>query len=304
MDALIRRPRLVGLAATAYVVSASIAIAAPEPYYKDNWLILSDQASCSMAGDYQGTLSVMVVVQPEYGNVILAFTHPRWKSVKHEQRIPLSVQFLPGSAGWKGEATAINDATMEQPIIGLVFDPKEFARHWRPAIGFVLRSEGEEVGRYTLRGSAAALDAATACANRQWAEAQAERQRQVVALENAERANRAKMTMSLQRAEEAIRRKTAAGTPVPILPTSWVGGDDWPSGALREGREGIAGYSIDVGTNGMPVACAITSSSGHADLDDTTCTLLMRRARFHAAKDGKGNPIRSVYTGRMRWAAP
>lgn len=304
MVALIRRrPLFAGFAAFGAIVGASSGGAAPEPYYKGEWLVLGSETSCALAVEYESTFSVIVSVEPENGRVVLAFTHPRWKSVKDDQRIPLSVQFLPSGKGWKGDAIVINDATTERPIITLAVNPDEFARHWRPATAFVLRSEEEELGQYTLQGSAAALDEATACAKRQWAKAQAERQRQAIARQNAERANQAKMAISLRMAEEADRRKIASGIPVPILPASWVGGDDWPSAALREGREGIASYSIDVGTDGMPVACAITASSGHADLDETTCTLLMRRARFHAAKDGKGNPIRSVYTGRMRWAA-
>lgn len=108
----------------------------------------------------------------------------------------------------------------------------------------------------------------------------------------------------IQPANPPVPRNYPPGSPIPILsPTAWVSTEDWPSAALREGREGVAAYTLDVGTDGLPIACAITTSSGHTDLDETTCTLLMRRARFEPGKDGKGNPMRAVYTGRMRWMA-
>ena len=102
-----------------------------------------------------------------------------------------------------------------------------------------------------------------------------------------------------------VKRINPPGSPIPILGSGpWVMTEDWPSAALREGREGIAAYALDVGIDGLPIACSITTSSGHEDLDERTCTLLMRRARFEPAKDVKGNPMRSVFTGRMRWGIP
>jgi periplasmic protein TonB len=87
-------------------------------------------------------------------------------------------------------------------------------------------------------------------------------------------------------------------------PQSWLTTDDYPSSAMREGVQGVTGYRLDVGPDGKATGCNVTSSSGSAILDDTTCKLLLRRARFTPAKDAAGNPLPSSYSGRTRWQIP
>ena len=50
--------------------------------------------------------------------------------------------------------------------------------------------------------------------------------------------------------------------------------------------------------------CTITSSTGHPDLDEATCRLLPRRARFTPAKGSDGNEMPDTYTGRITWRLP
>src|SRR6218665_2009918 len=71
---------------------------------------------------------------------------------------------------------------------------------------------------------------------------------------------------------------------------SWATTNDYPSRALREEREGTTGFRVTVGPDGRVADCQITSSSGHADLDEATCANVRRRARFNPAMDGEGNP--------------
>jgi protein TonB len=87
-------------------------------------------------------------------------------------------------------------------------------------------------------------------------------------------------------------------------PQSWLTTDDYPSSAMREGVQGVTGYRLEVGVDGKPTNCNVTASSGSSILDETTCRLLMRRARFTPAKDTGGNPIVSNYSGRTRWQIP
>ncbi|MGE3747394.1 MAG: energy transducer TonB [Sphingomonadaceae bacterium] len=87
-------------------------------------------------------------------------------------------------------------------------------------------------------------------------------------------------------------------------PQNWLSTDDYPSSAIREGVEGVTGYRLDIGTDGRVAGCSVTSSSGSRILDDTTCRLLSRRARFTPAQDAAGNPIASSYSGRTRWQIP
>ena len=86
-------------------------------------------------------------------------------------------------------------------------------------------------------------------------------------------------------------------------PGSWATPNDYPSRALREERTGTTGFSVTVDTQGRVVSCTITSSSGHADLDDATCKNVSRRARFKPAMQN-GEPVQGTYSNRVRWVIP
>ncbi|PEQ12355.1 energy transducer TonB [Novosphingobium sp. PC22D] len=86
-------------------------------------------------------------------------------------------------------------------------------------------------------------------------------------------------------------------------PGDWATTNDYPSRALREERAGTTGFRVTVGTNGRVVDCVITSSSGHADLDEATCKNVSRRARFKPALEN-GQEVQSTYSNRIRWVIP
>jgi protein TonB len=87
-------------------------------------------------------------------------------------------------------------------------------------------------------------------------------------------------------------------------PGNWANTNDYPSRALQQEREGTTGFRVTVGANGRVADCQITSSSGHPDLDQATCTNVTRRARFDPALDGSGNPTTGSYSNRVRWQIP
>lgn len=84
----------------------------------------------------------------------------------------------------------------------------------------------------------------------------------------------------------------------------WVVTDDYPSRALREGAEGVAGFRVVVGSDGKVDACEITNSSGNAELDAATCRNVSRRARFDAATDGNDQKVVGSYASQVRWQIP
>lgn len=86
-------------------------------------------------------------------------------------------------------------------------------------------------------------------------------------------------------------------------PGSWATPNDYPSRALREERTGTTGFRVTVGTDGRVVDCQVTSSSGHADLDQATCQNVARRARFRPAMQD-GQPVQGTYSNRVRWVIP
>ena len=82
----------------------------------------------------------------------------------------------------------------------------------------------------------------------------------------------------------------------------WFPQDSYPPAARRAGAEGRVSVRVTVGANGRVTTCSVTSSSGNADLDSTTCRLAQRNGRFNAAKDAAGNAIESSFTVRgVRW---
>ncbi|MEP7351257.1 MAG: energy transducer TonB [Sphingorhabdus sp.] len=87
-------------------------------------------------------------------------------------------------------------------------------------------------------------------------------------------------------------------------PGNWANTNDYPSRALQQEREGTTGFTVTVGPNGRVTACNVSSSSGHADLDQATCTNVTRRARFDPALDSSGNPTTGTYSNRVRWQIP
>ena len=84
-------------------------------------------------------------------------------------------------------------------------------------------------------------------------------------------------------------------------PGRWVTNDDYPAEAVRNEQHGTTGFRLTIDTNGKIIGCDITSSSGFASLDETTCRVITRRARFSPALDKKGKPITGTWASRFRW---
>jgi periplasmic protein TonB len=87
-------------------------------------------------------------------------------------------------------------------------------------------------------------------------------------------------------------------------PSRWATTDDYPSRDLREENEGVARFSVQIGTNGRVTACSITGSSGHPGLDAATCKFVTSRARFSPALDKEGNPTTGSFSSSVRWVIP
>ena len=86
--------------------------------------------------------------------------------------------------------------------------------------------------------------------------------------------------------------------------TRWITTEDYPAGPLRNEIEGTAGYRLIVGTNGRVSSCEIVRSAGNGALDEATCKLLARRARFEPATDDTGAKVVGTYSGTVRWDIP
>jgi TonB family protein len=87
-------------------------------------------------------------------------------------------------------------------------------------------------------------------------------------------------------------------------PGNWVTSNDYPAIAMRDGVEGTVAFELSIDTLGRVFGCEITSGSGSSILDQNTCELLVRRARFFPAQDGKGKFVPGSYRSRVRWQIP
>ena len=80
--------------------------------------------------------------------------------------------------------------------------------------------------------------------------------------------------------------------------------EDYPSSAERNQEEGTTTVRLTIGADGRVSECSVTGSSGSAALDQATCNVLRRRARFTPANDENGNPVSDTYTQRVTWRLP
>jgi protein TonB len=87
-------------------------------------------------------------------------------------------------------------------------------------------------------------------------------------------------------------------------PGSWATTDDYPSRALREEKEGVTRFTVQVSPEGRVTSCTVTGSSGTPELDDAACRAISRRARFTPATNGEGQPVAGTYSNSVRWQIP
>lgn len=80
--------------------------------------------------------------------------------------------------------------------------------------------------------------------------------------------------------------------------------DAYPTQAMREGRQGRVNFTVHLNSDGLVTACEITLSSGSADLDQATCAITQKRARFKPAIDDDGHAMDGVFSSTFNWVIP
>lgn len=82
---------------------------------------------------------------------------------------------------------------------------------------------------------------------------------------------------------------------------AWLTVEDYPPSALRRNEQGTARFRVDVTEAGLPENCRIVESSGSPTLDEATCRIVTRRARFTPGVGDDGKPKRSTFESSMKW---
>lgn len=104
-------------------------------------------------------------------------------------------------------------------------------------------------------------------------------------------------------APPAIAKDRSAAA-VPQAAGTWITSEDYPAAALAAGAEGATAIRWEVTAEGRAENCAVTTSSGSADLDRASCALIVERARYVPALDRKGKATRATMARTIRWQLP
>lgn len=99
--------------------------------------------------------------------------------------------------------------------------------------------------------------------------------------------------------EDALTRN-----PMPLnSPATWLHSYDFPNQALLQGHNGLVRFRLDVDATGQPTGCRVLYRTNPDEFADLSCQLLIKRARFRAALDAAGKPVKSFYINNIRWVA-
>lgn len=77
----------------------------------------------------------------------------------------------------------------------------------------------------------------------------------------------------------------------------------YPPRALAAGEQGPVFFRVRLDTNGHPLSCEVTQSSGYPRLDQETCDLILLHAEFKSPTGGSVNSS-SIHEGAVNWKIP
>lgn len=99
-----------------------------------------------------------------------------------------------------------------------------------------------------------------------------------------------------------LQQASLVSPPVPVTnPEGWLRRGDYPADALRTGVSSMVFFRLMVGADGTPTSCHVQRGTMDASFQKVTCDLLMKRGRFHPARDESGGPVASYYVESVRW---
>jgi TonB family protein len=84
----------------------------------------------------------------------------------------------------------------------------------------------------------------------------------------------------------------------------WATTDDYPPLALRLQLEGRTGARLTISPTGSVTGCSLVESSGVQLLDEITCALMAKRARFSPALDANDKPMVGDHHRGILWLIP
>lgn len=101
-----------------------------------------------------------------------------------------------------------------------------------------------------------------------------------------------------------FKDETINKPPAPRNPAGWVSSNDYPSAARQDKLQGKTTFEVQVSPTGQATNCTVIETSGHSILDDATCRVVLRRARFKPATDANGDPTIGLFQTSITWSPP
>lgn len=251
------------------------------------WSVVETQGACGMSQTYEGKgESELLIWLDEDGDVGLSISNDLWSPVDG-QKYEMDY-FLNGTS--YGGGSAVSSADGSKKGFASRFDSK-FMSDFAAGRSLIIYRGELLVDQLSLKGTAAGVAMVRRCMSALKADkAAAERERQRLA-HIADDPFAVKQTKT-----EVAQFGTEQPTPR-SPPSAWVSDADYPSRAQREGRQGVTGYRLEVAADGRVTNCTVTASSGHPDLDEATCLIIPKRARFSAG-------AATVYENKLNWKLP
>jgi protein TonB len=253
------------------------------------WIIGENADSCSIFSEFEGKGDTQLLVMLHIdGSAFSSLTNTGWSAEKGKE---YDIQWVLNGREYSGGSVGIGDGYYRNGFAAK-FGP-EFLTDFAKSPNLLVYRGDVVVDQLKLNGSAAALAVAQRClqgVRRDHEAADRERRRFSHIADD-----------PFARPPEKPTSDAPGGEARPIGNAArWATNDDYPAAALREGREGSTTFRVFVDPSGKVSKCEIVKSSGHADLDVSTCTLVQRRARFEMAPNA---PTRT-FEQTINWSIP
>lgn len=261
----------------AAAAAASAPAAAPSKPAPGRWIVDWGEQRCSLVRDTGGDapVSLMVRTVPGAGQAELWLLDPKWRGPVFSRWKPFEISLQP--SGFRVTAQALSVRYRGQNGIAVTNVDEGFLKAL-PGSALVRIENGKRtVAEVDLPASARAVAALRECEAtvlRDW---------------------------GLDPAVIASLRQ--GPQPIDDIPGRFRD-DDYPMEAVRARQSGSVLVRLMVGADGRIGECVVVESSGAAVLDQRTCHVLLRRARYRPALDASGAPTRALAALRVHWLLP
>lgn len=252
----------------------------------DGWRIFTIERGCALATTFEGETTLHVLFEPRSDDATVGIFDPSFRSLKSGDEHRLDVTIL-SRGRVVGSYESVKFTALEtedkRPGISALFAGGDVLGDLAAGSTLVVMRGDTLVTSLNLDGSAKAIARMRDCA---W---------------KVERENPSDPFEGSQPAK-GTGTQTGAALAQPVgTAQSWVTADDYPPAALQAKLRGTVIVQLQISAIGRVENCAVEGSSGHPELDDATCRLVVRRGRFKPATDAHGQAVPSTYKQTYRW---